>query len=33
MWIRKDLKDTIKQTFSIGDFQYERDYEEDDDYF
>ena len=23
MWIRKDLKDTIKQIFLIGDFQYE----------
>ena len=23
MWIREDLKDTIKQIFSIGDFQYE----------
>ena len=24
MWIREDLKDAIKQIFSIGDFQYER---------
>ena len=23
MWIREDLKDTIKQIFSIGDFEYE----------
>ena len=23
MWIREDLKDAIKQIFSIGDFQYE----------
>ena len=33
MWIREDLKDVIKQIFLIGDFQYERSYEEDDDYF
>ena len=24
MWIREDLKDAIKQIFSIGDFEYER---------
>ena len=24
MWIRKDLKDIIKQIFLIGDFEYER---------
>ena len=23
MWIREDLKDAIKQIFSIGDFKYE----------
>ena len=33
MWIREDLKDSIKQIFSIGDFEYEHEYDDDDDYF